>query len=197
LNENACSEISRSRFGHPHRVTAFPGTRFASAAMRVHGLRAQDYNPSGRDEIVRPQHVNKQNTPSMRIFVPPSAPAACDVRTGGLLPRENVILPGNQPSIGRNFDITGPGPACSMRPSGTSRARRLLGYKHFDKTLFPEGGKEAAAAKKSSIDGSFYRFRTMEKRSPGEVPAGSNQEENIEFMPVTTLANLIRTKRNT
>ena len=56
-------------------------------------------------------------------------------------------------------------------------------------TLFPEG-EEGAIGKEVTIDGQLFTvIGTMEKRRQG-ISGGSNPEDNIAFMPVTTLRKL-------
>src|SRR5882762_2116951 len=63
----------------------------------------KELQPEWADDIARLPHV-KAASPSMRIFRPQFGSGTADVRRGGYRAR-NVILQGNQPSIGEIFDL--------------------------------------------------------------------------------------------
>src|SRR3984893_9415444 len=63
----------------------------------------KELQPEWADDIARLPHV-KAASPSMRIFQPQFGSGTADVRRGAFRAR-NVILQGNQPSIGEIFDL--------------------------------------------------------------------------------------------
>src|SRR5260221_2885926 len=125
----------------------------------------------------------------MRIVRPEFGTGTADVRRGAYRAK-NVILQGNQPSIGEIFDIKLDKGRMFNETDAEHRAPVVcLGYNTVQ-TLFPEGGQAAAVGKEVTIDGQLFTvIGTMEKRRQG-ISGGSNPEDNIAFMPVTTLRKL-------
>jgi putative ABC transport system permease protein len=147
----------------------------------------KELQPEWADDIARLPHV-KAASPSMRIFQPRFGSGTADVRRGAFRAR-NVILQGNQPSISEIFDIKLSKGRMFNETDAEHRAPVVcLGYDTVH-TLFPEG-ETAAVGKEVTIDGQLFTvIGTMEKRRQG-ISGGSNPEDNIAFMPVTTLRKL-------
>jgi putative ABC transport system permease protein len=143
--------------------------------------------PEWADDMALLPHVSAAS-PSMRIFQPQFGSGTADVRRGAFRAK-NVILQGNQPSISRIFDLK----VAAGRPfNETDTERRapvtLIG---FDTTriLFPEA-PDQCIGKEVTIDGQLFTvIGTFEKRRQG-ISGGSNPEDNIAIMPVTTLRKL-------
>jgi len=148
----------------------------------------KELQPEWADDIALLPHV-KAASPSMRIFRPQFGAGTADVRRGAYRAK-NVILQGNQPSIGEIFDIKLDKGRMFNETDAEHRAPVVcLGYNTVQ-TLFPEGGQAAAVGKEVTIDGQLFTvIGTMEKRRQG-ISGGSNPEDNIAFMPVTTLRKL-------
>src|SRR5207302_5615838 len=147
----------------------------------------KELQPEWADDIALLPHV-KAASPSMRIFRPQFGAGTADVRRGAYRAK-NVILQGNQPSIGEIFDIKLDKGRMFNETDAEHRAPVVcLGYNTVQ-TLFPEG-QAAAVGKEVTIDGQLFTvIGTMEKRRQG-ISGGSNPEDNIAFMPVTTLRKL-------
>src|SRR5215831_12123282 len=145
----------------------------------------KELQPEWAEDIARLPHV-KAASPSMRIFRPQFGAGTADVRRGAYRAK-NVILQGNQPSIGEIFDIKIEKGRMFTETDTEHRAPVVcLGYDTAH-ILFPEG---AAIGKEVTIDGQLFTvIGTMEKRRQG-ISGGSNPEDNIAFMPVTTLRKL-------
>jgi putative ABC transport system permease protein len=139
------------------------------------------------DDIARLPHVAAAS-PSMRIFEPHFGSGTADVRRGAYRAK-NVILQGNTPSIGQIFDLK----VQYGRPfNETDTEHRspvaLLGYDTV-RTLFPASPADSIG-KEVTIDGQLFSvIGTFEKRRQG-ISGGSNPEDNIAIMPVTTLRKL-------
>jgi putative ABC transport system permease protein len=139
------------------------------------------------DDIARLPHVAAAS-PSMRIFEPHFGSGTADVRRGAYRAK-NVILQGNTPSISQIFDLK----VQYGRPfNETDTEHRspvtLLGYDTV-RTLFPESPADSIG-KEVTIDGQLFNvIGTFEKRRQG-ISGGSNPEDNIAIMPVTTLRKL-------
>jgi putative ABC transport system permease protein len=148
----------------------------------------KELQPEWADDIARLPHV-KAASPSMRIFRPQFGSGTADVRRGAYRAK-NVILQGNQPSIGEIFDIKIEKGRMFNETDAEHRAPVVaLGYDTVH-ILFPEGGEDAAVGREVTIDGQLFTvIGTMEKRRQG-ISGGSNPEDNIAFMPVTTLRKL-------
>ena len=139
------------------------------------------------EDIARLPHIQAAS-PSMRIFQPQFGSGTADVRRGANRAK-NVILQGNSPSITQIFDMK---VIHGREFNDTDTEHRapvvLLG---FDTTnlLFPEGA-EKAVGQEVVIDGQLFTVAgTMDKRRQG-ISGGSNPEDNIAVMPVTTLRKL-------
>src|SRR5215468_3423133 len=153
----------------------------------------KELQPEWADDIARLPHV-KAASPSMRIFQPQFGSGTADVRRGANRAR-NVILQGNQPSIGQIFDIKISKGRMFNETDAEHRAPVVCLGHDTVLTLFPEG-EEAAIGKEATIDGQLFTvIGTMEKRRQG-ISGGANPEDNIAFMPVTTLRKLYPNKRD-
>src|SRR5256884_5139986 len=127
-------------------------------------------------------------SPSMRIFQPQFGSGTANVRRGAYR-ATNVILQGNSPSITQIFDMK---VIHGREFNDTDTEHRapvvLLGFDTAN-LLFPEGA-DKASGHELVIDGQLFTvIGTMEKRRQG-ISGGSNPEDNIAFMPVTTLRKL-------
>src|SRR6184192_2266121 len=147
----------------------------------------KELQPEWADDIALLPHV-KAAISSMRIFRPQFGAGTADVRRCAYRAK-NVILQGNQPSIGEIFDIKLDKGRMFNETDAEHRAPVVcLGYNTVQ-TLFPEG-EASAVGKEVTIDGQLFTvIGTMEKRRQG-ISGGSNPEDNIAFMPVTTLRKL-------
>jgi putative ABC transport system permease protein len=147
----------------------------------------KELQPEWADDMALLPHVSAAS-PSMRIFQPQFGSGTADVRRGAFRAK-NVILQGNQPSISRIFDLK----VAAGRPfNETDTERRapvvLIGY-DTTRILFPEA-PEQCIGKEVTIDGQLFTvIGTFEKRRQG-ISGGSNPEDNIAIMPVTTLRKL-------
>jgi len=132
-------------------------------------------------------HV-KAASPSMRIFQPQFGVGTSDVRRGSNRAK-NVILQGNYPSISEIFDVKLQRGRMFNDTDSEHRAPVvLLGFDTAN-TLFPEGA-DKALGQEVTIDGQLFTvIGTLLKRRQG-ISGGSNPEDNIAFMPVTTLRKL-------
>jgi len=145
------------------------------------------------DDIARLPHVAAA-APSMRIFEPHFGSGTADVSRGAYRSK-NVILQGNTPSISQIFDLK----VQYGRPfNDTDTEHRspvaLLGYDTV-RTLFPESPSDSIG-KEVTIDGQLFNvIGTFEKRRQG-ISGGSNPEDNIAIMPVTTLRKLYPNNRD-
>jgi putative ABC transport system permease protein len=147
----------------------------------------KELQPEWADEMALLPHVSAAS-PSMRIFQPQFGSGTADVRRGSYRAK-NVILQGNQPSISRIFDLK---VAAGREFNATDTERRapvaLLGY-DTTRILFPEAPGECIG-QEVTIDGQLFTvIGTFEKRRQG-ISGGSNPEDNIAIMPVTTLRKL-------
>jgi putative ABC transport system permease protein len=147
----------------------------------------KELQPEWADDIARLPHV-KAASPSMRIFRPQFGAGTADVRRGAYRAK-NVILQGNQPSIGEIFDIKIEKGRMFNETDAEHRAPVVcLGYDTVH-ILFPDN-PDAAIGQEVTIDGQLFTvIGWMEKRRQG-ISGGSNPEDNIAFMPVTTLRKL-------
>ena len=132
--------------------------------------------------------------PSLRIFQPQFGSGTSDVRRGGLRAK-NVILQGNTPSISQIFDLKlANGRAFNESDTEHRAPVVLLGYDTAN-ILFP-GGAPSAIGGEVTVDGQLFTvIGTLEKRRQG-ISGGSNPEDNIAFMPVTTLRKLYPNKKD-
>jgi len=136
----------------------------------------------------------KAASPSLRIFQPQFGSGTSDVRRGNLRAK-NVILQGNSPSISQIFDIK----VVYGREFNDSDTEHrapvvLLGYATTN-ILFPEGAS-SAVGKEVTVDGQLFTvIATLDKRRQG-VSGGSNPEDSVAIMPVTTLRKLYPNKKD-
>ena len=147
----------------------------------------KELQPEWAEDIARLPHVSAAS-PSMRIFQPQFGSGTADLRRGASRAK-NVILQGNSPAITRIFDMK---VSHGREFNDTDAEHRapvvLLGYDSTN-TLFPEGA-DRAGGQEVTIDGQLFTvIGTMEKRRQG-ISGGSNPEDNIAVMPVTTLRKL-------
>ncbi len=138
-------------------------------------------------------HV-KAASPSLRIFQPQFGSGTSDVHRGSLRAK-NVILQGNSPSISQIFDLKlANGRAFNETDTEHRAPVVLLGYDTTN-ILFP-GGAAGAIGQEVTVDGQLFTvIGTLEKRRQG-ISGGSNPEDNIAFMPVTTLRKLYPNKKD-
>ncbi|HEX4543200.1 MAG TPA: ABC transporter permease [Candidatus Acidoferrum sp.] len=145
------------------------------------------------DDIAKLPHVAAAS-PSMRIFQPQFGSGTEDVRRGSNR-ATNVILQGNSPSIVQIFDLK---LEFGRMFNDTDTEHRmpvvLLGY-DTTRTLFP-GSPSGAIGQEVTIDGQLFTvIGIMEKRKQG-ISGGSNPEDNIAIMPVTTLRKLYPNRKD-
>jgi len=145
------------------------------------------------DDMALLPHV-KAASPSMRIFQPQFGVGTSDVRRGASRAK-NVILQGNSPSITQIFDMKViHGREFNALDTEHRAPVVLLGYDTTN-LLFPEGA-DKAAGQEVTIDGQLFTvIGTMDKRRQG-ISGGSNPEDNIAVMPVTTLRKLYPNKKD-
>src|SRR5215475_3478031 len=150
-------------------------------------LNRKELQPEWADEIEKLPHVAAAS-PSMRIFMPQFGAGTADLRRGQFRAK-NVILQGNSPSINRIFDMK----IQYGRPFDENDTEHrspvvMLGY-DTTRTLFP-GSPAEAIGKEITLNGQLFTvIGTMEKRKQG-ISGGSNPEDNIAVMPVTSLRKL-------
>jgi len=184
LNENVLGSI---RDLGPDTIIAY---RFPWASLSrppTEWLTRKELLPEWADDMARLPHVSAAS-PSMRIFQPHFGSGTADVRRGANR-AQNVILQGNSPSISKIFDIKVKyGREFNETDSEHRAAVVLLGFDTAN-TLFPEG-PEKAVSQEINIDGQLFTvIGIMEKRRQG-ISGGSNPEDSIAIMPVTTLRKL-------
>jgi putative ABC transport system permease protein len=132
-------------------------------------------------------------SPSMRIFMPQFGSGTADLRRGQFRAK-NVILQGNSPSINRIFDMK----VQYGRPFDENDTEHrtpvvMLGY-DTARILFPDPSK--SIGQEVTLNGQLFTvISTMEKRKQG-ISGGSNPEDNIAVMPVTTLRKLYPNKKD-
>src|SRR5258705_11575806 len=145
------------------------------------------------DDMAKLPHV-KGASPSMRIFQPQFGVGTSDVRHGSSRAK-NVILQGNAPSITQIFDLKiATGREFNETDTEHHAPVVLLG---FDTTnlLFPDASR-GAVGQEVTIDGQLFTvIGTLQKRRQG-ISGGSNPEDNIALMPVTTLRKLYPNKKD-
>ena len=143
--------------------------------------------PEWADDISRLPHV-KAASASMRIFQPQFGSGTADVRRGAYRAK-NVILQGNQPSIGEIFDLKIERGRFFNDTDAEHRAPVvILGYDTV-RTLFPESGADGLG-KEVIIDGQLFTVIGMLQKQRQGISGGSNPEDNSAYMPVTTLRKL-------
>jgi putative ABC transport system permease protein len=145
------------------------------------------------DGMAQLPHV-KAASPSMRIFQPEFGVGTSDVRRGSSRAK-NVILQGNSPSITQIFDMKViHGREFNALDTEHRAPVVLLGYDTAN-LLFPDGAA-SAIGQEVTIDGQLFTvIGTMDKRRQG-ISGGSNPEDNIAVMPVTTLRKLYPNKKD-
>jgi putative ABC transport system permease protein len=152
----------------------------------------KELEPEWAEDMERLPHVAAAS-PSMRIFMPQFGAGTADLRRGAYRAK-NVILQGNSPSIGRIFDLK----LQYGRPfDETDTEHRapvvMLGYDTV-RILFPDASQ--SIGKEVTLNGQLFTvIGTVEKRKQG-VSGGANPEDNIAFMPVTTLRKLYPQKKD-
>ena len=148
--------------------------------------------PEWAEDMEKLPHVSAAS-PSMRIFMPQFGSGTADVRRGPYRAK-NVILQGNSPSIARIFELK----LQYGRPFDENDTEHrtpvvMLGY-DTARILFPDPAQ--SIGQEVTIDGQLFTvIGTMEKRKQG-ISGGSNPEDNIALMPVTTLRKLYPNKRD-
>jgi putative ABC transport system permease protein len=149
--------------------------------------------PEFADDMANLPHV-KAASPSMRIFQPQFGVGTSDVRHGSNRAK-NVILQGNAPTITQIFDLKiATGREFNETDTEHHAPVVLLGFNTVN-LLFP-GGMDKAVGQEVTIDGQLFTvIGTLQKRRQG-ISGGSNPEDNIALMPVTTLRKLYPNKRD-
>ena len=147
----------------------------------------KELQPEWADDMARLPHVAAAS-PSMRIFQPQFGSGTANLRRGAYR-ATNVILQGNSPSITQIFDMK---VIHGREFNDTDTEHRapvvLLGFDTAN-LLFPEGAAKAPG-QEVVIDGQLFTvIGTMDKRRQG-ISGGSNPEDNIAVMPVTSLRKL-------
>jgi putative ABC transport system permease protein len=150
-------------------------------------LNRKELQPEWAEDIEKLPHVSAAS-PSMRIFMPQFGAGTADVRRGAFRSK-NVILQGNSPSIYRIFDMKLQfGRAFDENDTEHRSPVVMLGY-DTARTLFP-GSPADSIGQEVTLNGQLFTvIGTMEKRRQG-ISGGSNPEDNIAVMPVTTLRKL-------
>ena len=152
----------------------------------------KELQPEWADDMEKLPHVLAAS-PSMRIFMPQFGSGTADVRRGAYRAK-NVILQGNSPSIERIFDMK----VQYGRPFDENDTEHrspvvMLGY-DTARILFPDPAK--SIGQEVTLNGQLFTvICTMEKRKQG-ISGGSNPEDNIAVMPVTTLRKLYPNNRD-
>jgi putative ABC transport system permease protein len=143
--------------------------------------------PEWAEDIERLPHVSAAS-PSMRIFMPQFGAGTADLRRGPYRAK-NVILQGNSPSIHRIFDMKIQFGRAFDEPDTEHRSPVvMLGY-DTTRILFP-GAPSQSIGQEITLNGQLFTvIGTTEKRKQG-ISGGSNPEDNIAVMPVTTLRKL-------
>jgi putative ABC transport system permease protein len=146
----------------------------------------KELQPEWADEMEKLPHVLAAS-PSMRIFMPQFGAGTADLRRGAYRAK-NVILQGNSPSIERIFDMKIQyGRAFDYTDTEHRSPVIMIGY-DTARVLFPD--PSASIGKEVTLNGQLFTvIGTMEKRKQG-ISGGSNPEDNIAVMPVTTLRKL-------
>jgi len=146
----------------------------------------KELQPEWADEMEKLPHVLAAS-PSMRIFMPQFGAGTADLRRGAYRAK-NVILQGNSPSIERIFDMKIQyGRAFDYTDTEHRSPVIMIGY-DTARVLFPD--PSASIGKDVTLNGQLFTvIGTMEKRKQG-ISGGSNPEDNIAVMPVTTLRKL-------
>jgi len=153
----------------------------------------KELEASWAEDMAHLPHVQTAS-PSLRIFQPQFGSGTSDVRRENYRAK-NVILQGNSPTISQIFDIkVAKGREFNETDVEHHAPVVLLGYETAS-SLFP-GNVSDAVGKEVTIDGQLFTvIATLEKRRQG-VSGGSNPEDNIAIMPVTTLRKLYPNKKD-
>src|SRR5258705_13282326 len=153
----------------------------------------KELQPEWADDIALLPSV-KAASASMRIFQPQFGSGTEDVRRGAYRAK-NVILQGNQPSIGEIFDLKIARGRFFNEMDAEHRAPVvLLGY-DTTRILFPESA-ENSLGKEVVIDGQLFTvIGTLPKQRQG-ICGGSTPEDNSAYMPVTTLRKLYPNRKD-
>jgi len=148
--------------------------------------------PEFAEDMAKLPHV-KAASPSMRIFQPQFGTGTSDVRHGSSRAR-NVILQGNAPSITQIFDLKiATGREFNETDTEHHAPVVLLGFDTVN-LLFPDVNR--AVGQEVTINGQLFTvIGTLQKRRQG-ISGGSNPEDNVALMPVTTLRKLYPNKRD-
>jgi putative ABC transport system permease protein len=152
----------------------------------------KELQPEWAEDMEKLPHVLAAS-PSMRIFMPQFGSGTADLRRGQFRAK-NVILQGNSPSINRIFDMK----VQYGRPFDENDTEHrtpvvMLGY-DTARILFPDPSK--SIGQEVTLNGQLFTvISTMEKRKQG-ISGGSNPEDNIAVMPVTTLRKLYPNKKD-
>jgi putative ABC transport system permease protein len=152
----------------------------------------KELQPEWAEEIEKLPHVLAAS-PSMRIFMPQFGAGTADVRRGSYRAK-NVILQGNSPSIERIFDMKIQyGREFDENDTEHRAPVVMLGY-DTARILFPDPSQ--SIGQEVTLNGQLFTvIGTMEKRKQG-ISGGSNPEDNIAVMPVTTLRKLYPNKKD-
>ena len=147
----------------------------------------KELQPEWAEDIARLPHV-KAASSSMRIFQPQFGSGTSDVRRG-VNRAKNVILQGNEPSIGEIFDLKIQYGRFFNETDAEHKAPVvLLGY-DTTRILFPDS-PEHSIGQEVTIDGQLFTvIGTIQKQKQG-ISGGTNPEDNSAYMPVTTLRKL-------
>jgi putative ABC transport system permease protein len=153
----------------------------------------KELQPEWAADIQKLPHVSAAS-PSMRIFMPQFGAGTADLRRGQYRAK-NVILQGNSPSIERIFDMKVEfGRAFDENDTEHRSPVVMLGY-DTARILFP-GAPSQSVGQEIVLNGQLFTvIGTMEKRKQG-ISGGSNPEDNIAIMPVTTLRKLYPNQRD-
>ena len=153
----------------------------------------KELQPEWAEDIEKLPHVTAAS-PSMRIFMPQFGAGTADLRRGQFRAK-NVILQGNSPSIHRIFDMK----VEFGRPFDETDTEHhspvvMLGY-DTARILFP-GSPSQSVGQEVTLNGQLFTvIGTMDKRRQG-ISGGSNPEDNIAVMPVTTLRKMYPNNRD-
>src|ERR1700674_4456610 len=147
----------------------------------------KELQPEWAEDIARLPHV-KAASPAMRIFQPQFGSGTADVRRGAARAK-NVILQGNQPSIGEIFDLKIEFGRFYNETDAEHKAPVvLLGY-DTTRTLFTESPEHSIGQEVIVAGQLFTVIGTLQKQKQG-ISGGANPEDNSAYMPVTTLRKL-------
>jgi putative ABC transport system permease protein len=153
----------------------------------------KELQPEWAQDMEKLPHVSAAS-PSMRIFMPQFGSGTADLRRGAYRAK-NVILQGNSPSIERIFDMKIQyGRPFDQNDTDHRTPVVMLGY-DTTRILFPEDASKSIGQEVTLNGQLFTVIGTMEKRKQG-ISGGSNPEDNIAVMPVTTLRKLYPNKKD-